>query len=486
MKRTLLFVLVFVLVCSLGMQSIAFAADVPAELPEVVEETPVPQESPEPEILLPDVEIPAEEEAVTQVVEEEQVAEDASEQIPQTDQLTYEQQFEQARTGEATVQAKLPIPENFTANRTGTSVHLSWNAVPGAEGYVIYYYTPSSSSTFLTQVYSRYTTSYTHYSADVNTTYTYQIAAYVGRDLGEITSTTSPGQRDSSPAPPQNVRATAGAGKVSLSWSSVSGAVDEYVIFRGLTESTVYTIVQRVPSTSSSYVDTDVVSGKTYYYRICATRGGTLGYPSNCVSAYVFQGVTLIPPSNVTVKSIAYNKILLEWNEVAGADYYEAWVCETPTPSYPGLAISNVKKGNYSINANGRCSTYLKGDILIGRKCYISMRTVVGTKASGFSTVVPITAQVAKPTSLKATAQTGQKVKLTWVRSEGASGYLVYRSTSKTSGFKLVKTLTNVASYTDANLTAKKVYYYKVIPYRSVSGKKVNGAAAGPVAVRAK
>ena len=80
-------------------------------------------------------------------------------------------------------------------------------------------------------------------------------------------------------------------------------------------------------------------------------------------------------------------------------------------------------------------------------------------------------------TKLSTTAAYNQ-VKIDWDKVNGATGYKIYRSTLKNSGFKLVKDVTSgsTVTYTDANVTFNETYYYKIQPYANVDGKTVNGA----------
>ena len=97
----------------------------------------------------------------------------------------------------------------------------------------------------------------------------------------------------------------------------------------------------------------------------------------------------------------------------------------------------------------------------------------------------------AKPTLSK---QSGFKVKAgkksftaSWKKVSGASGYTVYYSTKKTSGFKskTVKGNSKVR-YTVKSLKKGKTYYVKARAYRTVSGKKVYGPYTSLVRVKAK
>lgn len=69
------------------------------------------------------------------------------------------------------------------------------------------------------------------------------------------------------------------------------------------------------------------------------------------------------------------------------------------------------------------------------------------------------------------------KIKLTWKKVAGASGYCLYRKTSSSASYKLLATVTSpsAVSYTDASVKAGRTYYYRLRPYRNVNGKKVWG-----------
>lgn len=60
-------------------------------------------------------------------------------------------------------------------------------------------------------------------------------------------------------------------------------------------------------------------------------------------------------------------------------------------------------------------------------------------------------------------------IRIKWKKLESVSGYKIYRSTKKNSGYKLVKTVSNqTTSYANKKLKKSKRYYYKVRAYRNV------------------
>lgn len=96
--------------------------------------------------------------------------------------------------------------------------------------------------------------------------------------------------------------------------------------------------------------------------------------------------------------------------------------------------------------------------------------------------------KVAKVKKLKAKNLAGKKVKLSWKKVNGASGYKVYRATKKNGKYTLVKTIKNIKTvkFTDKKVKKNKTYYYKVSAYKTVAKKVVKGAYSAKAKVRVK
>lgn len=85
-------------------------------------------------------------------------------------------------------------------------------------------------------------------------------------------------------------------------------------------------------------------------------------------------------------------------------------------------------------------------------------------------------------TKITVIADTKRSYKVSFKKVKGAKGYEVYRSTKKKSGYKKIASLSSKKSnYVDENLVNKKTYYYYVLPYQTVNGKKSYGAKSNVV-----
>ena len=88
---------------------------------------------------------------------------------------------------------------------------------------------------------------------------------------------------DYSPPPaPQNLHASAGIGRVTLTWSAAVGTLS-YAISRGRTENGPFTPLGDVSTTN--FVDTAGSGGTTYFYEVAAINGAGTGPNSLPVAA---------------------------------------------------------------------------------------------------------------------------------------------------------------------------------------------------------
>ena len=105
------------------------------------------------------------------------------------------------------------------------------------------------------------------------TTYYYQVAAVNGTGEGPRTTEKS-AVRGTPPTAPRNPAATAGTAKVTLKWSSPAsdgGAnVTNYRIYRGTTSGGETLLV--TVGTNTNFVDTTVIKGTRYFYKITAVN----------------------------------------------------------------------------------------------------------------------------------------------------------------------------------------------------------------------
>jgi hypothetical protein len=195
---------------------------------------------------------------------------------------------EQSTSASATTRPAFPSEVSAVA-ASSTSVTISWSAVSGAVEYYIY-----RSSTESGEYVNLRTTpateerSYTDIDLPPNTRYYYKVAAKNSGGIGE--------QSSAAPAitllatPQASAEAASTATSITISWNTVSGAV-EYYIYRSSSESGEYDKLTTTPAviTGTSYTDTGLNSNTRYYYKVAAKNAGNESRRSSAVSAVTIQ-----------------------------------------------------------------------------------------------------------------------------------------------------------------------------------------------------
>jgi hypothetical protein len=136
------------------------------------------------------------------------------------------------------------------------------------------------------------------------------------------------------PAPPTNLTAVAGAGQVALSWSASPGA-NTYTVKRAEVSGGPYGIVA-TSLADTTYTDTNVINGTTYYYVVTATNVTGESAPSNEVMARPARP-TPAAPTGLEV-FVLDRWVVLYWNAVTDANSYTVKGAPTSGGPYGEIA----------------------------------------------------------------------------------------------------------------------------------------------------
>ena len=271
---------------------------------------------------------------------------------------------------------------------------------------------------------------------------------------------------------------------------------DEYKENVSKTETTVKTAtatgnvhVRKGPSTNYTSLGVLKVGQKveilgtdsaTGWYKIKYNNG--YGYVSNKylkIDSSNQQSTTLSKPT-VKASSSSYNSNKLSWNKVTGSSGYEVLRATSKTGTYKSVKTIT----------SGSTVSYTDKSLATGTTYYYKVRayrTVDKKKVySSYSSVVSAK-PVLKTPSVKLTSGS-KKATIKWEKISGASGYEVYRATSKSGKYSKIKTITknSTVSYVNSSLTKNKTYYYKVRAYRTVNGKKIYSSYSVAKSVKVK
>jgi fibronectin type 3 domain-containing protein len=341
--------------------------------------------------------------------------------------------------------------------------------------------------------------------------------------------TGSGGGGGTAPSAPTNLTALAGTGKVNLAWTGSSNAAS-YSVFRGTTSGGESTTAIATGLAGTSYTDTAVVNGTTYYYTVKAVNsagssaasneasakptapaegpyGGTPAAIAGTVQAENYdtggQGVAYnVSTVNGTGNSYRTDGVDLETTTDTGGGYNLGW---TAAGQWFKYTVNVASAGTYNVTYRVAAPSAVSGAFHIADASGNNLSGAISVPATGgWQTWTNVTGTVtlpagvqtltltedaggwnvnwisfatqssggtapSTPTGLTATAGNAQ-VSLAWSAASGATSYNVYRSTSAGGeGTTAYKTGLTSASFTDTGLTNGTTYYYKVAAVNSSS-----------------
>lgn len=341
-----------------------------------------------------------------------------------------------SKTRQITAVCARPVLSS-TLTESGKPV-ITWNIVEGAVSYKVYRSTSSGKN--YKQIGTTVENSYTDESASAGKTYYYKVIA-IGEN-GESAYSSYKKAVSRCAIPNLSVQ-TGSSGKPVLSWNKISNA-KKYEIYRSVNGGS---FKKLTTTTKTSYTDSKATAGAQCDYKVRA-----LGASSSYHSPFsdVLGCDVRCGTATVTVKTdTATGKPSLSWKKVSGAVSYEIY--------------RSTDGGAYCLAATQSAVSYKDTEALPGIR--YSYKVVALGKADVFdgdeSKVVSVTATCAKPRLTGKIGTEGKPV-LSWNEVESADGYAIYRSTSKSKGYKRIGE-TEDLTYTDTTAKKNKTYYYKIV-----------------------
>jgi hypothetical protein len=198
--------------------------------------------------------------------------------------------------GQTAPPAAPPAPAVTTGNGR---LAVSWQAVAGASRYEVWFGTTDNegeATQYGADVWSTSTT-----ITELSNGTTYYVWVKAKNDAG--TSGSSPQASGTPLAPPENVQAVPqAAGSILISWNEVAAGVS-YRVYRSDDYEGDYTPIGTSPTTS--YTDTGLSGGTTYYYTVSTVKGADESEQSYTVSAEAQVeasfGITLVSQNDVGI-----------------------------------------------------------------------------------------------------------------------------------------------------------------------------------------
>jgi titin len=263
-----------------------------------------------------------------------------------------------------------------------------------------------------------------------------------------------------------------GSGAVSLRWNQPNdngSPITGYNIHRGEAPGgeTFYASVQGAGNLT--YIDTGLVNGRTYHYRVCAVNEAGPGALSNEISASPLSvpGVPTHLSGSSGVSSVTLRWLAPYDNGGLSIIQYKVYRSDT---SQTELFLANCT-----------ATTFTDTGLTIGRVYYYRVSAENAFGESDLSDEVSVTVADVPGTVTGLMAMAGNaSVTLNWTApghtgGTPITGYLIYRGTQ--SGSESFLWNTAFLNYTDTELTNGQTYYY----YVRVSNSNGAGQPSGEV-----
>lgn len=339
-------------------------------------------------------------------------------------------------------QPQPPAPAAYGWAGTNEAI-IAIGAVPSATFYRIFRSSPGENNQLIA------TTSSLGYEDTTVTDgikYTYYVDSGTANSEGgsSLTFTVIPG--DLPPLATTFLYASPDASSMAeLTWNPVPGATG-YAIFRSTTHNGEAQPLA-VVSASQDYIDSGLVPGTLYYYKIkTLDQSGASGF--DAMEASAMAGTQPLAAPQLAAAA-GTSSITLDWTAVPDATSYVIYRYQTAEGGNSALAIAATS-----------ADTYVDANVVAGVNYtyYVSGLRADGLGSPSVSaSAAPGDPPLAAPTGVYATP--GSSVYVSWNPAPGAKSYNVYRSTSGTPTLYA----TGVQSpLDDTSVISSQRYYYEV------------------------
>ena len=253
-------------------------------------------------------------------------------------------------------------------------------------------------------------------------------------------------------ATPKISKAESVYGGVKISWGKVNGAEKYRVYYKGSKGWT-----RMVDTTSTSYIDKDVSSGKNYTYTVrCINSSAT-----KFTSGYNGKGKSIkyIAAPEISKLESVNGGVKISWNKSNGAEKYRIY--------YKG------SKG-WTRMVDTTSTSYIDKDVSSGKNYTYTVRCINSSATkftSGYDSKGKSVKYISAPKITKAESVDGG-VKISWNKSNGAEKYRVYYKSRK--GWTRMVDTTST-SYIDKDVSSGKTYTYTVRCINSSANKFTSG-----------
>ncbi len=299
-----------------------------------------------------------------------------------------------------------------------------------------------------------------------STTYFYRVRAINSAGSSGFSntasSTTSGVTNNGVPTAPTNLTASGiSSSQIQLNWLDNSSNESRFEVFRS-TDGVNFSFRAQVGINVTSFIDSGLTAGTTYFYRVRGVNSfGNSGW-SNIASATPSGTNTGIPaaPSNLTTTVPSMTQINLNWQDNSNNETgFQIFRSTDGGVSFSQFATVAANVTSFSNNALVTGQTYFYRVRAFNDIGVSAFSNTVSATPSSSSTGVPV-----GPTNLVARGFAPGQIRLTWQDNSNNEGrFEIFRSTSSTGGFAFVVQVgADITDVINTNLTPGATYFFRV------------------------
>lgn len=253
---------------------------------------------------------------------------------------------------------------------------------------------------------------------------------------------------------------------ITIEWTEATGA-EEYEVYQYNADLKEYQLIGKTKKLKYKISNLEPTTEYLFKIKSIATLKDDIGEirlespmsdkSSICTKPLGVQDAQVNSQTDTTVN--------LEWAEVTGADGYNVY-------QY------NSSKKIFELVGSSKNNTYIQKKLNSGSIYRYRIKAYKGEKdnTGSYSNLVKTGTLPAKVGISSIKVGTG-KVRISWNKASGASGYYIYKSTKPNGNYEKVATIRGVnnISYELENLKNNTIYYFKVSAYKDIYGENKEG-----------